>query len=340
MTNRISFATHPQDAISLSHTLQQNNNAVGRPVKEPLIPVGQKLDGGNVSDRLEKIRTASEGWKKRIGRSIQISIHLTMLRLILIIMFQTIRVAEQSDAGQFTVAGRLAATAKQPVAIQQAVRYDPAAAPPKTVLRSLMPAPLGLAKSPSMMVPASTAMSSSATDDAFNNNGTTTPAAAAANDNESSAARTNNAASLLRSISVPMGGATAASKLIPSGGAKVSIHRPDDEETFASFFASHKSPATNLVASQSHGDGQAESPAAAAAAAIRIEDFDAVRSSSQRLVHKRTVQGPKKSRSSVQANPLKVLAQRADLRNEYTEIRTDVADKELRRMRAGESTSE
>lgn len=54
-----------QDALSLSQTLsqhQQNNNAAVAAKKEPT------TDGGNVSDRLEKIRNASEGWKKRIGR--------------------------------------------------------------------------------------------------------------------------------------------------------------------------------------------------------------------------------------------------------------------------------
>lgn len=50
-----------------------------------------------------------------------------------------------------------------------------------------------------------------------------------------------------------------------------------------------------------------------------------------RLSQKRTVQGPKNRRSA--RNPLKTLAARDDLQSEYTEIKTGIADKELRRIK-------
>lgn len=56
---RIFFFYIFQDAISIS--LQQS------PQKENNIIISSPLDGGNVSDRLAKIQTASLGWKSRVG---------------------------------------------------------------------------------------------------------------------------------------------------------------------------------------------------------------------------------------------------------------------------------
>lgn len=132
-------------------------------------------------------------------------------------------------------------------------------------------------------------------------------------------AKTNGSAAalgLLRSISVPNGTAAAAAAANDAlgSGSKVSVHRADDDETFASFFSSNR----NHTASPDAGQE------------VQIADFDAVLST-QRLVQKRTVQGPKNRRAT--ANPLKALAARRDLQTEYTEIRTGIADKELRRLK-------
>lgn len=53
------FFKYFQDAISIS--LQQS------PQKENNCIISSPLDGGNVSDRLAKIQTASLGWKQRVG---------------------------------------------------------------------------------------------------------------------------------------------------------------------------------------------------------------------------------------------------------------------------------
>lgn len=50
-----------------------------------------------------------------------------------------------------------------------------------------------------------------------------------------------------------------------------------------------------------------------------------------RLSQKRAIQGPKNRRPA--RNPLKTLAARDDLKSEYTEIRTGVADRELKRLK-------
>lgn len=50
-----------------------------------------------------------------------------------------------------------------------------------------------------------------------------------------------------------------------------------------------------------------------------------------RLSQKRAIQGPKNRRPA--RNPLKTLAAREDLQREYTEIKTGVADRELKRMK-------
>lgn len=49
-----------------------------------------------------------------------------------------------------------------------------------------------------------------------------------------------------------------------------------------------------------------------------------------RLSQKRAIQGPKNRRPA--RNPLKTLAARGDLKSEYTEIKTGVAERELKRL--------
>lgn len=49
------------------------------------------------------------------------------------------------------------------------------------------------------------------------------------------------------------------------------------------------------------------------------------------LSQKRAIQGPKNRRPA--RNPLKTLAAREDLKSEYTEIKTGVADRELKRLK-------
>lgn len=49
------------------------------------------------------------------------------------------------------------------------------------------------------------------------------------------------------------------------------------------------------------------------------------------LVSKRHIQGPKGRRAA--RNPLKTLAARSDIRSEYTELKTGVAERELRRLK-------
>lgn len=50
----------------MSHGLQQESALP--PTTTQQTSIIKSVDGGNVSDRLEKIKTASEGWKKRVGK--------------------------------------------------------------------------------------------------------------------------------------------------------------------------------------------------------------------------------------------------------------------------------
>lgn len=177
---------------------------------------------------------------------------------------------------------------------------------------------LGLAKSPSMMVP--TLISSSMTHSNI--------ASALGGDSDFS----NGRASLLkRSISVPGAGDADGSdsenlKNIASGngsasvknefnGSKVSIPKLDDDETFSKFF-------TKTVIQEK----------------IEVDDLDVVERSTERLLagHKKAVQGPKRRQAA--RNPLKALAARKDLQSEYTEIKSGIAEKELKRIKFEQST--
>uniref|UniRef100_A0A182MLF1 BAT2 N-terminal domain-containing protein n=1 Tax=Anopheles culicifacies TaxID=139723 RepID=A0A182MLF1_9DIPT len=102
--------------VAKSHESPVKNNSP-RPFSRPA-----DLEGGNISDRLGKIKTSSENWKNRI---------------------------ELSDATNFTVAGRMAATKSPKLPF---IKSDTKQSPAMNVFRSVNPPQLGLSKSPSMMV--------------------------------------------------------------------------------------------------------------------------------------------------------------------------------------------
>lgn len=92
-------------------------------------------------------------------------------------------------------------------------------------------------------------------------------------------------------------------------GPKVAIPKLDDEETFQTFFTTSKSTDDKV-------------------------DFDlnSITVVTERLhIQRKTVQGPKGRRNT--KNPLKLLASRNDLETEYTEIKTGIAEKELKRIK-------
>ncbi|XP_044736426.1 serine-rich adhesin for platelets-like isoform X2 [Chrysoperla carnea] len=125
---------------------------------------------------------------------------------------------------------------------------------------------------------------------------------------------------LTRSISVP---STGNGDNGIQNGLRVSVPRADDE-TFTSFFTSsfydHQTSTSSTIF-----DGDAVS--------VTSEDLDVVtRLTSDKLLgHKRIV---KIQRKHLSKNPIKSLNARTDLQNEYTEIKTGVAEKELTRINA------
>lgn len=93
------------------------------------------------------------------------------------------------------------------------------------------------------------------------------------------------------------------------------VPRPDDE-TFTAFFESITSATKN---ESEHIE-------------LTSADLDSVtRQSSDLLVQKRTVRVQRRREAS-HRNPLKALAAREDIREEYTEIITGVAEREKRRI--------
>lgn len=97
-------------------------------------------------------------------------------------------------------------------------------------------------------------------------------------------------------------------------GSKVSIPKLDDDETFSNFF-------TKTVIQEK----------------TEVGDLDVVERSTERLLagHKKVVQRPKRRQAA--RNPLKALAARTDLQSEYTEIRSGIAEKELKRIKFEQS---
>jgi hypothetical protein len=95
-----------------------------------------------------------------------------------------------------------------------------------------------------------------------------------------------------------------------ASGRKVSVSRPDDE-TFKDFY---KSIETKLTTEQVE---------------VSAGDFDLITRQSL-LVLKKNVQVQRRRGAS--KNPIKALASRADISNEYTEILTGVAERERKRL--------
>ncbi|XP_055843011.1 serine-rich adhesin for platelets isoform X8 [Episyrphus balteatus] len=215
---------------------------------------------------------------------------------------------EQSDASKFTVAGRLQKKSQSPVELQFERHGDTTKqCPPMKVVRSANQPQLGLAKSPSMMVTSMTAPPKPTSETngqhrmqlkrSLSVNAEAQSASSSDSDSEGNSEKEN-----LKQVKK-----IATTKT----GAKVIVPRVDDEETFEKFFTTSKS-----VEKIDEG--------------VEISDFDNIKSC-ERLVTKRTVQGPKGRRAA--KNPLKSLAARIDLQNEYTEVKTGIAEKEMRRIK-------
>lgn len=115
---------------------------------------------------------------------------------------------EQSDATKFTVAGRLQTT-KTPAKLPFTKPTDDKMNPPKTVFKSTNAPQLGLAKSPSMMVPVLPALTSPKRD---------------------------SLVILKRSLSVPGEDDEIGDVVQLRNGSKVMIPKLDDDDTFGTFF--------------------------------------------------------------------------------------------------------
>ncbi|XP_055620077.1 uncharacterized protein LOC129764714 isoform X3 [Toxorhynchites rutilus septentrionalis] len=294
------------NAILVAKSLESPvKNSTPRPFSRPA-----DVEGGNISDRLGKIKTSSENWKNRV---------------------------ELSDATNFTVAGRMATTTSPELPF---IKSDTKQSPPMSVFRSVNPPQLGLAKSPSMMV-SSVTTSSTVFAPSAAQNGPSPPGAVGPlhhlSSHHSQQQHNHNqrgADSLMkRSISVP-GVPTGASgdirgdlKFHAAGGSKVSIPKLDDE-SFGNFFTkvektvSATTTFTSGAMNSSSRSINVSNIGSSSAAEVVIGDFDTLKmNSQQRLTQKKVVQGPKR-RGAMSKNPLKKLAARDDLQTEYTEIKT------------------
>uniref|UniRef100_A0A4Y0BRA7 HP domain-containing protein n=1 Tax=Anopheles funestus TaxID=62324 RepID=A0A4Y0BRA7_ANOFN len=303
--------------VAKSHESPVKNNSP-RPFSRPA-----DLEGGNISDRLGKIKTSSENWKNRI---------------------------ELSDATNFTVAGRMAATKSPKLPF---IKSDTKQSPAMNVFRSVNPPQLGLSKSPSMMV--SSVVTSSTVygqpqqqTPAFGSRPTSVPAqqfsspASAMFQQQSQQQQQQQhrvVESLMkRSISVP--GVPTGDLKTHATGSKVTIPKLDDE-SFGSFFG--KVTATNGSSSMlgagysgtmmSSTIGSISSSSTLSKSTdVTLGDLDTLKTTGEKLSHKKVVQGPR-GRRATSRNPLKTLAARDDLQTEYTEIKTGIADKEMRRLK-------
>ncbi|XP_049296404.1 supervillin isoform X11 [Anopheles funestus] len=304
--------------VAKSHESPVKNNSP-RPFSRPA-----DLEGGNISDRLGKIKTSSENWKNRI---------------------------ELSDATNFTVAGRMAATKSPKLPF---IKSDTKQSPAMNVFRSVNPPQLGLSKSPSMMV--SSVVTSSTVygqpqqqTPAFGSRPTSVPAqqfsspASAMFQQQSQQQQQQQhrvVESLMkRSISVP--GVPTGDLKTHATGSKVTIPKLDDE-SFGSFFG--KVTATNgsssmlgagysgTMMSSTIGSISSSSSTLSKSTDVTLGDLDTLKTTGEKLSHKKVVQGPR-GRRATSRNPLKTLAARDDLQTEYTEIKTGIADKEMRRLK-------
>ncbi|XP_062710041.1 uncharacterized protein LOC109414826 isoform X8 [Aedes albopictus] len=295
------------NAILVAKSLESpvKNNSP-RPFSRPA-----DIEGGNISDRLGKIKTSSENWKNRV---------------------------ELSDATNFTVAGRMPAARSPKLPF---IKSDTKQSPPMSAFRSVNPPQLGLAKSPSMMVSSVTTTSTLYTPTTPGGplpNGIPSPVAALAAvgqqlSSQLSQHRAGMDSMMKRSISVPgvpssgvYGEAGGDLKSHAAGGSKVSIPKLDDE-CFGNFFTKVEKTvaATTFTTTKT-------SSSSSSSAEVVIGDFDTLKVDSQRLTQKKVVQGPRR-RGAMSRNPLKKLAARDDLQTEYTEIKTGIADKELKRLK-------
>ncbi|XP_055609749.1 supervillin isoform X12 [Uranotaenia lowii] len=327
------------NAILVAKSLESPiKNSTPRPFSRQV-----ELEGGNISDRLGKIKTSSESWKNRV---------------------------ELSDATNFTVAGRMAATKSPKLPF---IKSDTKQSPPMSVFRSVNPPPqLGLSKSPSMMVSSVTTSStvygppaSSASNHLHGShqNGPVAALAAVGQQLSSQFSQQRSLAApdslMKRSISVPgvpsSSGETGSGRDLKShaagvgiGGSKVSIPKLDDDESFGNFFTkveqtvsattisgSRTSSSRSMTSSKITSSSTATSSGSSdiQTAEVVIGDFDTLKvDSQQRLTQKKAVQGPRR-RGATSRNPLKTLAARDDLQTEYTEIKTGIAEKELKRLK-------
>ncbi|XP_050095291.1 uncharacterized protein LOC126577592 isoform X3 [Anopheles aquasalis] len=261
-------------------------------------PADLVAEGGNISDRLGQIKTSSENWKNRV---------------------------ELSDATNFTVAGRMATTKSPKLPF---IKSDTKQSPAMHVFRSVNPPQLGLAKSPSMMVSSVTTTSTVYGQPQQQQQQPTTTANLSSPAPASMQQQQHRVVESLmkRSISVPGGGVAVPAPFgdlkTPTLGSKVSIPKLDDEG-FGKFFVESRITATT----------QASGGRTLSSEQVTLDDLDTLKTScSAKLSQKRVVQGPR-GRRATSRNPLKTLAAREDLQTEYTEIRTGIADKELRRLK-------
>ncbi|XP_043649612.1 serine-rich adhesin for platelets isoform X4 [Drosophila teissieri] len=218
---------------------------------------------------------------------------------------------EQTDAKKFTVAGRLQKKAQSPVELQfERSANDAAKKCPMLEVRSANQPQLGLAKSPSMMVTSSTNSSSKTALRSLSVNpeeeGPTSLSRSNSSSSESDGER-NSPHNAKQNKELANNKSAAAPTNV---GARIQVPRLDDKETFENFFSSKPKKEENVE--------------------LEISAFDDIKPT-ERLVSKRHVQGPKGRRAA--RNPLKSLAAREDISSEYTEMRSGIAERELRRLK-------
>lgn len=232
------------------------------------------------------------------------------------------------------------------------IKSDTKQSPPMSVFRSVNPPPqLGLAKSPSMMVSMAYGGGGGTH---HNQNGAVAALAAVGQQlssqlsqqhqqhiNSGSRSITGVDSMMKRSISVPGGGsgvhgeAGGDLKSHAAGGSKVSIPKLDDE-SFGNFFTKVEQTVSATSGSMTMTKSSSSSlTTTGSLAEVAIGDFDTLKldSSQPRLTQKKVVQGPRRRQGPASRNPLKTLAARDDLQTEYTEIKTGIADKELKRLK-------
>ncbi|XP_030386006.1 supervillin-like isoform X1 [Scaptodrosophila lebanonensis] len=217
---------------------------------------------------------------------------------------------EQTDANKFTVAGRLQKKAQSPVELQfERSPNDAAKRCPMLEVRSANQPQLGLAKSPSMMVtPSTTTPSGKFTQRSLSINAEETASQSSSSSDSDGERAPHNAKHHKEQ-------ANNKSAAAPTNvGACISVPCLDDEETFKNFFAQQTKPVG----------------AATTGAELEISSFDEIKST-ERLVSKRHIQGPKGRRAA--RNPLKSLAARSDITSEYTEVKSGIAEREMRRLK-------